>query len=285
VCAGDVRKPGVPSCSACRDARAAWLALFVARLFSGRARARDQAVLLFFLINTLYIFLFRRGSSIHLYRVFYFSAFLALAVTDLIAELRGFLARRLGARAANLGAAALCVAYFAVDLPHALHNLLESRVLMGTHAQPGYDPEYHKLLFARAAAERTDPYAFAVFYNLPHRLEFTYYFDRSYGISPWGQLNSLAQVAAVQKLHPNLVLMTTRKVAPSEDRLLRELLQHHEAYAYEGYLLVLLDKEVAQPVLHEYRFVATRPNLIWWWFYSHKYPPMQAVEVKPPPAP
>ena len=61
---------------------AAWLGLFGVRLVSGRARARDQAVLLFFLLNTLYIFLFRKGSSIHLYRVFYFSTFFALAVTD-----------------------------------------------------------------------------------------------------------------------------------------------------------------------------------------------------------
>ena len=55
------------------------------------------------------------------------SAILALAVMDLIVELRGLLARRVGARAAVLGGVALTLAYFATTLPHAFHNLVDSR--------------------------------------------------------------------------------------------------------------------------------------------------------------
>ena len=260
----------------------AWLVVFVVRLVRGQARLRDQAVLLFFLLNMLYIVLFRRGSSIHLYRVFYFSAFLALAVMDLIVELRGLLARRVGARAAVLGGVVLTLAYFATTLPHAFHNLVDSRVVMGTHGFVGYNPDYSKLMFARAAGAHTPKSAFAVFFHLPYRVEFTYYFDRSYGVSPWGELSTLAQLDEVRKQHPELVLVTQRSLPAAEDRRLRELLQHHRAYAYENFLLVRLDEEIAQPEIHEYRFVPQKPSWIWWWFYSHKYPPVEAVEVTTP---
>lgn len=263
---------------------AAWLLVFVVRLLTGRARLRDQAVLLFFLINTLYIFLFRKGSSIHLYRVFFYSAFFALAITDLVVELRALLARLVGQTRASWVAAALALCYFAITLPHALHNLVESREVMGTHGQPNYNSEYQKLLFARAAAEHTDKYAFAVFYNLPYRLEFTYYFDRSYGISPWGEIGTLAQLGPIQKRHPDLALLTQRPMPAAEDRLLTAVLQKHDAYAYDGnFLLVRLDTETDHPQLHSYHFVKQQPSWVWWWFYSHKYPPMKAVEIEPKP--
>jgi hypothetical protein len=256
--------------------------VFVARLVRGRARLRDQAVLLFFLLNLLYIVLFRRGSSIHLYRVFYFSAFFALAVMDLLVELRDLLFRRAGARAAAIGGVVLTLFYFATTLPHSLHNLVDSRVVMGTHGFVGYNPDYAKLMFARAAGTHTPQTAFAVFYHLPYRLEFTYYFDRSYGVSPWGELSTLAQLDEARKQHPQLVLLTQKGLPAAEDRRLRELLQHHRAYAYDSFLLVRLDEEIAQPELHEYRFVARPPSWLWWWFYSHKYPPLEAVEVSTP---
>ncbi len=261
---------------------ALWLVAFVVRSLLGRARARDHAVLLFFLINTVYCLLFRKGSSIHLYRVYFYSAFFALAIMDLIVDLRALVQRLAGVRVANVSAVVLTAAYFAVVLPHTLHNLIESREVMGTHGQPGYNAEYNKLLFARAAAAHTDKYAFAVFYQLPYRLEFTYYFDRSYGISPWGEISSLAQLEDIHKRHPNLVLMTHKPQPAGLDAALRQLLQKHDAYAYDNFLLVKLDKETAHPEFHEYRFQAQRPSLSWRWFYSHKYPPMVPVEITTP---
>jgi hypothetical protein len=124
-----------------------------------------------------------------------------------------------------------------------------------------------------------------VFYNLPYRLEFTYYFDRSYGVSPWGEIGTLAQLPAIQKRHPDLALMTQRPLPPGENRLLDALLQKHDAYAYDNYLLVRLDHETDKPQLHTYRFVPRRASWVWWWFYSHKYPPMQIEEVMPPKTP
>ena len=258
---------------------AVWLLLFLIRLVRGRTRPRDQAVLLFFLINTIYIILFRRGSSIHLYRVFYYSAFFALAVTDLVADLYQLLARTRGVRVAVAASGALAAAYFAMIVPRALHNLIESREIMGTHGFKGYNPDYAKLMFARAAAQHTPQSYFAVFYNLPYRLEFTYYFDRSYGVSPWGELGTLAQLEGVRRLHPDLVLLTQKQLPAAEGRKLQELLLHHPAYAFDNFLLVRLDLDSQGPDLHEYRFVPERPSFVWWWFYSHKYPPLEPVET------
>lgn len=258
---------------------AVWLLLFVIRLVRGRARLRDQAVLLFFLINTLYILLFRKGSSIHLYRVFYYSAFFALAVTDLVDEVYRFVGRLSGARLAGLAAGVLAAAYFAMIGPHALHNLVDSRAVMGTHGFVGYNPDYAKLLFAREAAQHTPRSAFAVFYNLPYRLEFTYYFDRSYGISPWGELSTLAQLDEIHSRHKELVLVTQKQLPAAEERKLLALLQSHPAYVYDNFVLVRLDQKSAGPELHEYRFVPMRPSWVWRWFYSHKYPPMEPVPV------
>jgi 4-amino-4-deoxy-L-arabinose transferase-like glycosyltransferase len=127
-----------------------WLAVFVGRLLLGKARLRDQAVLLFFLINTLYIGLFAKGSAIHLYRVFYYSTFFALAVTDLLDSLYHLLLRlRTPLMLAKLVIAMSVTGYFVTVLPHSYHNLIESREVMGTHGHPGYNAEYEKLLFAK----------------------------------------------------------------------------------------------------------------------------------------
>src|SRR5439155_10052699 len=130
--------------------------LFVVRVLVGKARRRDQAVLIFALINTLYIFLFAEGSSVHQYRVFWYSTFFALAVTDLVVDGAALAGRivRASSWAPTAMALIAAAAYFLVEGPHAYRNLVESREVMGTHSQPGYDADYTKLRFAMEVARR-----------------------------------------------------------------------------------------------------------------------------------
>ena len=120
-----------------------WLVVFLIRLCVGKSRQRDFGVLLFFLINTLYIFLFPAASSIHLYRVFWYSTFFALAISDLACDLYRliqFSVDKWIPRDPNatthlaipaIAVTACLVGYFALVIPHSYRNLLESRVMMG----------------------------------------------------------------------------------------------------------------------------------------------------------
>lgn len=256
---------------------ALWLAVFLGRLCVGKAKLRDQAVLLFFLINTLYIGLFAKGSAIHLYRVFYYSTFFALAVMDLVSGLYDVLLRlRTPLGLARLGIAGVVVGYFVTVVPHSFHNLIESREVMGTHGHPGYNPEYEKLLFAKEVANHTQKTDSVVYYNLVRRMEFEYYVDRSFAVSPWGITGSLSSAQALHKDVPRLVLLTDTRYlqGDAEQSQLAELLTKHPAYSYAGYLMVLLGEN--QPGLREFRYVPQRPSPWWRFFVSHKYPPLAA---------
>src|SRR6185369_9054972 len=109
----------------------------------------------FLYVNTLYIILFAEGSAVHLYRVFFFSGFFALATTDLVVEAAAGARRLVGRRSGVAAGVVVVAAYLLMEVPHAYANLLESRAMMGTHSQPGYNPEAEKLRFARAVHDRT----------------------------------------------------------------------------------------------------------------------------------
>lgn len=256
-----------------------WLGLFLRRLWRRQTRRRDQAVLLFFQINVLYILLFAKGSGIHLYRVFWFSSFFALAVTDLICDLAAWSRQRQPAsRRWQKGLApAAVLAYFAAVLPHAYFNLIESREMMGTHGQPGYDPEYGKLLFAQEVNRRTATTDRFVNLNIAGRMEFGYYLDRSMALPPWGAIQSLGQVPNILKSQPRTFLLAEDRLSGQEQALLCSLLKEHRAFLFDGFLLLLLYDPT--PEFHAYRFVPQTPSWAWRFFVSHKYPPMQLKEV------
>src|SRR2546423_7583872 len=67
-------------------AGAVWFVVWLARVAAGRARRRDLAPLTFLYVNSIYIYMFAEGSSVHLYRVFFYSGFFALAVADLASD-------------------------------------------------------------------------------------------------------------------------------------------------------------------------------------------------------
>lgn len=264
-----------------------WLGVFLVRAVLGRARARDHAVLIYFILNTFYIYLFAQGSAIHLYRVFFFSSFFALAVMDLLWELHRGLSWLLGrwpqaARwSSRLAVAAALAAYFVVEAPHAYANLLESRVMMGTHAQPWYNADYLKQLFAIEVARRTGPEDYVFIHrNLPHRIEFEYYLDRSNR-----NFATLGALPALLRERPRAVVLMDAYPAAGERRLMLDLIKEHPAYRFENFLMIDLRSGLRsglgsqRPELREYDFQTERPSWRWRWFVSHHYPPMRARET------
>ena len=261
----------------------AWLALFVVRGVVGRARRRDQAVLITFLINSLYYVLFPEGAAVHLYRVYYYSLFLALAVTDLASDLYATVAwltakargapRSLAPRVAAGVTLVAVAAYFVVETPRAWRDLLESREKMGTFGLPSYNADYTKQLFAMEVARRTGPEDFIVAHaNIPKRIEWHYYLDRSTTV-----VQTLAQLPSVQKQHPRSVVVMDANVAGTERGLMLDLLRQHPAEIFDRYIFI--DLRDGKPGIHEYQFKPQPMSLGWRWFVSHRYPPMKAVPV------
>ena len=257
-----------------------WLGLFVARAVSGHVRRRDGAVLTFFIINLIYVFAFSEASAIHLYRVFFFSSFFAMALPDLCVELYNGLrwlsthGRPLPRWLPGLAVAIAITGYFAIETPHAIHNLVESREMMGTHGfGPGYNADYPKQLFAMEVAKRTGPEDFVFVHdNLSRRIEFYYYVDRSNM-----NIATVAQVQAQLAKHPKSIILMDGYPPPNERKLVYDLLKHHPGYLFDHYLMI--DLRSNEPDFHEYVFEAERPSWKWRWFVSHKYPPMHLKEV------
>ncbi len=256
---------------------AAWLVVFIFRALAGRARKRDQAVLIFFLINSFYIYMFANGSALHLYRVWWYSSFLVLAVTDLSVDLfaviRWALQPRIGTPVAAVTVGLLLAAYFAVEGQHGYRNLLESRVMMGTHGHVGYNADYQKQLFAMEVQRRTGPEDFMFGHaNMPRRLEFQYYADRSTSNIP-----SLATLTTALKEHPRAFVVMDGYPVPTEKKLLYGYMKTHPAYLIDRYLM--LDLRSDKPEFREYNFAALPMTPRWHWLVSHKYPPMAMREA------
>lgn len=252
-----------------------WLVIFVARAAAGRARRRDVAVLIFFVLNTFYLWIFAEAAAVHEYRVFWYSSFFVLVVVDLIADLHGVVVRLAGSRLVAAGAALLATAgYFYVEAPHAWKNLVESRVTMGTHGVANYNADYSKQLFAMEVARRTGPQDFIfVHNNMPRRIEFYYYMDRSNL-----DIGTLAQIPSLLKQHPRALVMMDASVAGYERGLLLELLRKHPGFIFDHYLLIDLRSD--QPGIREYQWAPQPMSALYRYFVSHKYPPMKAVETR-----
>jgi hypothetical protein len=256
---------------------AVWFVLWLARLGMGRLRRRDIAILTFLYVNTIYIYMFAEGSSVHLYRVFFYSGFFALAITDLLADIYAG-ARRLSPPglawfpvAATLASLA---GYLALEVPHAYKNLIQSRVLMGTFGETAYSPQAEKMQFAaeiHARTKQTD----RVIIHYPHlgaRKEFWYYIDRNYD-----EIQGLGQLATLKKTEPRSVLIFDEAMLNGGDRaVFEQLLQHHPVTFFNNFVMVDLrsDKPGVQSLA--FRPLPMRP--LYRWFVSHKYPPLQLVK-------
>jgi 4-amino-4-deoxy-L-arabinose transferase-like glycosyltransferase len=252
---------------------AMWFVLWLARVASGRARLRDLAPLTILYVNTLYIYMFAEGSSVHLYRVFFYSGFFALAVTDLVDD-AFHAARRLWPRPHWSGVAAglaVLSAYLFLELPHTYHNWIDSRVLMGTHGEGHYDPEQHKLLFAKDVTKKTKPDERVIIHygQLGARKEMWYYLDRSFD-----NINSLSELDKYKKNFAKSWLILDEHALAGYDRTrFEELITQHPVTFYDRYTLI--DLRTDKPLVSSYAFGIGNMSRGYKWWISHKYAPLR----------
>lgn len=255
---------------------AVWFVVWLGRLAVGRARRRDVAPLTFLYVNSLYIYMFAEGSSVHLYRVFFYSGFFALAAADLASD--AYAAARRLARGAPawtpaLVTAALACAYFVAEVPHAWHNLIESRVMMGTHGEARYSPEQQKLRFAAEVHARTsrDERVIIHYPHLGARKEFWYYIDRNYD-----EIQSLREL---DRLHATLgksVLILDERLLSAADRAIFDrLIAAHPVTFFDNFTMI--DLRSSTPRAQSYTFQPRPMSLAYRWLVSHKYPPLALV--------
>ncbi len=256
---------------------ALWLTLFLARAAAGRARRRDLAPLTFLYVNVLYYYLFAEGSAVHLYRVFFYSGFFTLATADLVLDTARAV-RRLGrdrrrSWAAPAVAIAVLATYLAAEVPHAYANLLESRELMGTHGQLGYNPEREKTRFAQEVHRRTGVGDRVIidYRHLGARKEFWYYLDRSFD-----ELSYLSELPKYDQTRARSVLILDHSMLDSNDRPIFDALVRDHAVTFFG-RYAMIDLRADKPLVTSYAFVDGRPSRAYRWWVSHKYPPLELV--------
>ena len=260
---------------------AIWFVVWLARVAVGRARRRDIAPLTFLYVNTIYIYMFAEGSSVHLYRVFFYSGFFALAAADLASDLYAAAHRLVTSPRTRTPAwlpaaiTALFVAgYFAAEVPHAWHNLIESRVMMGTHGEGHYDPEQRKLRFAAEVHSRTtrDERVIIHYPHLGARKEFWYYIDRNYD-----EIQSLRELDRLKATLGKSVLILDEHLLSAADRAIFDrLIAQHPVTFFDSFTMI--DLRSATPRAQSFAFVPTRMSPAYRFFVSHKYPPLVLVK-------
>jgi 4-amino-4-deoxy-L-arabinose transferase-like glycosyltransferase len=256
-------------------AGALWFVLWLARVATGRTRRRDIAILTFLYINTIYIYMFAEGSSVHLYRVFFYSSFFTLAVTDLVSDTASA-ARLLWPRGPAWlpagAAAAVAALYLGAEARHAWSNLLESRVLMGTHGEARYSPEQEKLRFAAEVHARTGR-SDRVIIHYPHlgaRKEFWYYIDRNYD-----EIQNLSQIEKLPQLEHSVLIFDEQLLSVNERVLFDRLIRSHPVTFFAQFTMI--DFRVKQPYARSYAFVRRPMSLAYRFFVSHRYAPLALV--------
>jgi hypothetical protein len=256
---------------------ALWYVVFVARLALGHLRLRDLATLTFLYTNTLYIYMFAEGSSVHLYRVFFYSGFFALAAVDLVDDLmRG--ARRVfkgvPPRLAGGVVAALAIGlYFRCDLPHAWQNLIDSRALMGTHGEAHYAPHDDQWLFAKDVTRLTAPTDRVILHypSMGARKELWFYLDRS-----MDELTAMTQVDKYRAGFAHSVLVyDDRAITPGERLVAEKLMKEHPTRFYDRF--VFIDLRKSGPRVEGWGFERGKITPAYRFWVSHVYGPLSLV--------
>jgi hypothetical protein len=229
--------------------------------------------LTFLYVNTLYIWLFAEGSAVHLYRVFMYSGFFALAITDLVVEIYRSGRRILPRFGALAAAAVVLLGYFYLEVPHAWANLIESRAMMGTHSQPGYNPEREKLRFAREVHALVPPGRRLIVHyrHLSARKEFWYYLDRSFD-----EINGLGELPRLPPRAKDAVLLLDEQLLDGGERpIFRELIAHHPVTYFDHFAMIDLGNPT--PGEKSWGFVDLPTTPAYRYFVSFKYPPLGLV--------
>ncbi|HEY3357873.1 MAG TPA: glycosyltransferase family 39 protein, partial [Polyangia bacterium] len=159
-----------------------WLGTVLVRLPLRALRLWHVVPLAFLLGQGIYVFLFKQGNFVHIYRTYYMSIAYALAAADVFALLlRGLelvgarLWRPLPAALAVLLAAGLLAAEARASWP----VFLESREKSGSLGHRGYAPDLERLEFGRLVNRATKPDDVVLIHpSLRQRYEFQWYLDR-----------------------------------------------------------------------------------------------------------
>ena len=248
---------------------ALWYCVFLYRVVVGRTRLRDLAPLTFLYVNSLYIYLFAEGSSVHMYRVFFYSGFFALCTIDLADSIGRFAGRlRPGTRSLAMGL--FLALYLVAVLPQAAHNLVESRVVMGTHGEAHYDSHADAWAFAKEITKRTLPSERVIlhFPSMSARKELWYYLDRSLD-----EVTSLSQVARYKPEFDHAVLVyDDRAIAPYERKIAEDLMKSHPVHFFDRF--VLIDLRVTGARVDGSTFAKGPMSLAYRFWVSHVYAPL-----------
>ncbi len=253
---------------------AIWYVVFLARACTGRSRLRDLAPLTFLYTNTLYIYLFAEGSSVHMYRVFFFSGFFALCTVDLADDVARFVRRLSGSAITGAVCAVGALAmYFSAEVPLSFRTLVESRVLMGTLGEVRYTPHDDQWMFAKEVTKATVPTDRVILHypSMSARKELWFYLDRS-----MDEITQMAQIERYRKTFDHSVLVYDDKlISPPERAIAEQLMKEHPVRFYDRF--VMIDLRVAGPRVEGWGFDKGPMSSAYRFWVSHVYPPLRPV--------
>lgn len=256
-----------------------WLVGLLVRLGRGQARGRDLFALVPLVVNLIYIVLFPGGVMVHLYRVYFFAGFFPFAIIDLVSETLELLRRAATSPTVRAGVGAgLVLGFLAVQAPHVYRNVLESRVVMGTHGEPRYDPHREQHQFAKEVHARTSQADRVIIHygHLGARKEFWYYLDRTFD-----EIRHLAELDRLKATHSQSVLiLDERRLMAGEHAIFDELVRHHPVTFFGPFVMIDLRRDGAG--ITAYELVPGPMSPSYRFFYSHVYPPLRA-EKRPLP--
>jgi hypothetical protein len=160
-----------------------WLLTVVVRAPFGALRKWHAIPICFLLAQTIYIFLFRQGVYVHIYRTYYAGIVYAFAAADLMAllllGLRTVGAARLWRGLPAAVAALVAVAFLAREAKAAWPIYLESRDRGGSIGHQGYGPDLERLVFGRFVNDLSTPKDVVLVHSsFKARYEFHWYLDR-----------------------------------------------------------------------------------------------------------
>jgi hypothetical protein len=160
-----------------------WLLTVLVRAPLGALRKWHAIPLCFLLAQTIYIFLFRQGVYVHIYRTYYAGVVYAFAAADLmgllILGLRAVGAGRLWRGLPGLVAALGALVFLAREARASWPIYLESRDRAGSIGHQGYSPDLERLAFGRFVNGLSTPKDLVLVHSsFKARYEFHWYLDR-----------------------------------------------------------------------------------------------------------
>jgi len=196
-----------------------WLITLLVRLFLGKLSLWHIIPFSMLVAQVVYVFLFREGVYVHIYRTYYAGVAYALAAADMMGLLvraahsvwrtvadRDDRSRRPRAASSWLGTVFCTVVglVFLASVAHASYPVfLESRLRSGSIGHKGYSPDLERLVFGRYVNEHSNPTDLVLVHaSFQARYEFYWYLDRD--------------MSRTSALFPSLAAATLRPRLPSE---------------------------------------------------------------------